>query len=98
MAQKRSHTPRRNPPATKEPAISALGCETDEVASLEVLQDLARKMQKSLIDEQNTKATFSDYLKVLQLIKEAEGNKPRHITVRWVDPSWLTAPDENQGE
>src|SRR5690242_11547197 len=98
MARKRSHTPRKSPAATNQPATSAPNCETDEVASLKVLQDLARKMQKSLLDEQNTRATFADYLKLLQLIKEAEGNTPRQITVRWVDPPWLTTPGEDTPE
>jgi hypothetical protein len=45
-------------------------------------------MQTSLLKDESTKGSFSDYLKLLQLIKEVEGDRPREITVRWADPLW----------
>ena len=66
--------------------------ETTEVASPEVLRLIAKKIQNSLLNEAPTKANLSDYLKLVQLIKETEGDEVREITVRWVDPLW--APDE----
>src|SRR3954464_11101976 len=59
-----------------------------EVACRQVLVDLARKMQSRLMSDEEAKVTFSEYFKILQLLKETEGDLPADITVRWADPIW----------
>lgn len=60
----------------------------EDVTSRETLMLVARKMLKRLMDDNETKATFAEYLKILQLIKETGDDSPGEITVRWVEPNW----------
>lgn len=59
-----------------------------DVACREVLVELARKMQIRLMKDEEAKVTFAEYFKILQLLKETEGDIPTHINVRWLDPQW----------
>lgn len=63
----------------------------DDIASREVLVQIARRMQARLLQDDDARFTFAEYLKILQLIKETEGDSPKQITVRWVDPLWPKA-------
>ena len=52
--------------------------------------ELVDKMIRSIetkLDSQEIKATLSDFIRLLQLQKELAEEKPREITVRWVEPS-----------
>lgn len=50
--------------------------------------ELARKMQIRLMKDEEAKVTFAEYFKILQLLKETQGDIPTHINVRWLDPQW----------
>jgi len=50
---------------------------------------LVDKMIRSIetkLESQEIKATLSDFIRLLQLQKELAEEKPREITVRWVEP------------
>ena len=59
-----------------------------DVASRQVLVELAKKMQTRLMKDEEAKVTFAEYFKILQLLKETEGDLPSDINVRWLDPQW----------
>lgn len=51
---------------------------------------LVEKMIRNIetkLDSQEIKATLSDFIRLLQLQKELAEEKPREITVTWVEPS-----------
>ena len=75
------------PPPTPKAADPPI--ETQEVASSDVLRQLAKKIQKALLNEEHPKVSLAEYLKLVQLIKDTEGEQLREITVRWVDPLWV---------
>lgn len=50
----------------------------------EVVRDLLAAMETKLSAEQ-TKVSLADYIRLVQLQKEIEGDEPREIRVRWVD-------------
>ena len=89
MIKDTKHLRPRGKPPGKAAALAPPSDPSDqEVASRQVLIDLARKIQTSLMADNAPKPTFSEYFKILQLLKETEGDLPRDITIRWVDPLW----------
>ena len=58
------------------------GCSTSKMA-------LVEKMIKSIeekLDAKEIRASLGDFIRLLQLQKELEEEKPREINVRWVEP------------
>lgn len=47
---------------------------------------LLRSVEQKLEDSE-LRASVGDYIRLLQLLKELEEERPREITVRWVEPS-----------
>jgi len=43
------------------------------------------KMRQQLTGETKMTGTVTDLIRLLQLRKELEGDRPRHITARWID-------------
>ncbi|MFM2124567.1 MAG: hypothetical protein RL328_1018 [Acidobacteriota bacterium] len=50
----------------------------------EVVRQLLEGIEKKL-QEQDLKVTLADYIRLVQLKKELEGEEPREIRVTWVD-------------
>ena len=50
------------------------------------LDELIRKVESKLEDRE-FKASVSDFVRLLQLRKEIEEERPKEITVTWVEPS-----------
>jgi len=61
--------------------------ETEKNAALLGAVDAGiEKMRRQLTGETTDKTgTLADLIRLLQLRKELDGDRPRHITVRWVD-------------
>ena len=62
--------------------------ETESVESLDLLAtvDVAiEAMKTSLRTKGCEKGLLSDLVRLLQLRKELDAERPRHITVRWID-------------
>jgi hypothetical protein len=62
--------------------------ETESVESLDLLAtvDIAIETIKvSLLGKGCEKGAISDLIRLLQLRKELDAERPRHITVRWID-------------
>ena len=43
------------------------------------------KMRQQLMGEKTGTGTLTDLIRLLQLRKELEGDRPRQITARWID-------------
>ena len=52
----------------------------------EIVDGLLQNMEEKL-QEPEFKASIGDFIRLLQLRKELEEERPREITVRWVEPS-----------
>jgi hypothetical protein len=52
----------------------------------ELLERIVADIEKQIQDE-NFKATTSEYLKLIQLQKEFDQDEAREITVTWINPS-----------
>jgi hypothetical protein len=50
----------------------------------EVVAIIRKKVETKL--KQEPKGTLGDYIRLVQLQKELEGDEPRDITVTWVEP------------
>jgi hypothetical protein len=65
------------------------GDKTPEEAEIEEIHgaiSLAiRKVREDIRTGKGVKTAVPDLLKLLQLRKELEGSRPRHISVRWID-------------
>jgi hypothetical protein len=65
--------------------------ETESAESLESLDLLAtidvaiKAMQETLKDKNSAKGSISDLVRLLQLRKELEGERPRRVSARWID-------------
>ena len=51
-----------------------------------VVKKLLKKVEAKLGSE-DVKATFGDYIRLVELQKELEAEEPREIKVTWVEPS-----------
>ncbi len=51
------------------------------------LEQLLEKVERQLLDEKEVKASVADFIRLVQLQKEFEEERPREVIVRWVEPS-----------
>jgi hypothetical protein len=58
--------------------------ETDR-SQAQIVRQLLKQMEVKL-GEKNAKATLADYIRLVQLKKELEGEEPKEIRVTWVEP------------
>ena len=58
------------------------GNETDLLGAIDAGIE---KMRLQLIGQEKGAGTLADLVRLLQLRKELEGDRPRNITVRWID-------------
>lgn len=56
----------------------------DKVATV---RKLLKKIEAKLLTSQDVKATLGDFIRLLQLQQELEGEQPRDIQVTWVSTS-----------
>lgn len=54
----------------------------DLLATIDIAIDA---MQKLLVQKGCEKGSLGDLIRLLQLRKELEGERPRHVSVRWID-------------
>ena len=59
----------------------------------QVVEELIERIERNLAKD-DVKATVADYVRLVQLQKELEEDKPQDIEVRWVDPE-EAVPDES---
>jgi hypothetical protein len=68
------------------------GREGNTKKKAEIVEQILEQVEQK-ISEGEVKATLSDYIRLVQLQKELEGEEPGEITVRWVDPKDETEED-----
>ena len=49
----------------------------------EILEHLTAKMEDKFLSENDLKASVADYIKLLQVLREIEGDRPGRIQVCW---------------
>jgi hypothetical protein len=59
----------------------------------ELLEKAIQRMEEKL-GSTDVKATFSDFIKLLQLQKEMQIDQPREIKVTWIEPSETESASE----
>ena len=59
----------------------------------ELLEKAIQKIEERL-GSSDVKATFSDFIRLLQLQKEMQIDQPREIKVTWIDPSETESASE----
>jgi hypothetical protein len=58
-----------------------------EAATAEEVRELLELVRSRLLAQDDGKANVGDYIRLLQLYREMEGERPRQIEVRWIEPS-----------
>ena len=58
------------------------------------LIDKAIQKIETKLDASEVKATFADFIRLLQLQKELQIDEPREIKVTWIDPSEMESVSE----
>ena len=64
--------------------MSELSDEKKKSGQADVVNRLLAGMEKRLV-EADLKLTLADYIRLVQLKKEMDGDEPREIRVTWVD-------------
>jgi hypothetical protein len=68
---------------TSRETVSAESAESTDL--LETIDIAIQAMKKSLQAKGCEKGSLSDLIRLLQLRKELNAERPRHISVRWID-------------
>ena len=61
----------------------------------ETVQCLAQKVENQFLKAKDMKASVTDYVRLLQLLRELEGEKPRFVQVSWLHPRNEPEPMES---
>jgi len=68
--------------------------ETEDLSLLSAIDSAILAMKKTLTDKGIEKGSLSDLIRLLQLRKELDGERPRHVSARWIDEDeWNTSID-----
>jgi hypothetical protein len=59
--------------------------ETVNEELLEAIDAAIRSMQAQLKDGAGVKGALTDFIRLLQLRKDLEGDRPRHVSARWIE-------------
>ena len=87
MTQARSNTPLKV--GGKKTPKNAAGTAAKPPRRAKNKSDLVKKAIKSFekkLDSEEVKATVGDFIRLLQLQREMDGDEPREIKVTWVEP------------
>ncbi len=68
--------------------------ETEDAGLLSAIDSAILAMKNSLTAKGIEKGSLSDLIRLLQLRRELEGERPRHVSARWIDEDeWNTSID-----
>jgi hypothetical protein len=84
-------SPEQNPEDKRSTPEDADGRKSSNRAQLleNAIQSVEKKLQDGAV-----KATFADFIRLLQLQKELQPAQPREIKVTWIDPSETESASE----
>jgi hypothetical protein len=87
MASSQEQDPESHKPGRKE-AAGRRGLNRADLVE-KAIQSIEEKLGSS-----DVKATFGDFIRLLQLQKEFQADQPREIKVTWIDPSEKESSNE----